>query len=115
MVSAKRRIWAGTPDYSAPEMHKFPPGLPPKYGYKSDIWSLGILLHEMATGCRPLYALTTNWDKINYLKHLDQDLPIRTDVLPGVYDAMKKCLRVRPKRRPTADELVLHSYFVHGF
>ena len=64
MVTAKRRVWAGTPDYSAPEMHQPPStGHPPKYGYKSDIWSLGILLHEMAGGFRPLHALNNNYRK----------------------------------------------------
>ncbi|CAF2929291.1 unnamed protein product [Rotaria sp. Silwood2] len=115
MVTAKRRIWAGTPDYSAPEMHKSPSGFPPKYGYKSDIWSLGILLHEMATGFRPLYALNSNFEKIYYLKHLYRDLPIDTNVSPGVYDAMKHCLQVRPKFRPTAEQLSLHHYVVNGF
>ncbi|CAF0734265.1 unnamed protein product [Rotaria sordida] len=115
MVTAKRRIWAGTPDYSAPEMHKSPSGLPPKYGYKSDIWSLGILLHEMTTGFRPLCALNNNLDKIYYLKHLYRDLPIDTNVSPGVYDAMKRCLRVRPNCRPTAEHLSFHHYVVHGF
>ncbi|CAF1552297.1 unnamed protein product, partial [Adineta steineri] len=66
MVTAKRRIWAGTPDYSAPEMHKSSIGLPPKYGYKSDIWSLGVLLHEMSTGFRPLISLNSNFEKIQY-------------------------------------------------
>jgi len=115
MVTAKRRIWAGTPDYSSPEMHKSPPGIPPKYGYKSDLWSLGILLHEMATGFRPLYALNNNIEKIFYLKNLHYDLPIDTNVSPGVYDAMKQCLRLLPKHRPTAEQLSLHPYIVNGF
>ncbi|CAF1468118.1 unnamed protein product [Rotaria magnacalcarata] len=115
MVAAKRRKWAGTPDYSAPEMHKSSRGLPPKYGYKSDIWSLGILLHEMSTGYRPLYALNSNCEKIFYLKHLYRDLPIDTNVSPGVYDAMKRCLRFIPKHRPTAEQLSSHPYTVNGF
>jgi serine/threonine protein kinase len=115
MVNSKRRIWAGTPDYSAPEMHKSPPGLPPKYGYKSDIWSLGILLHEMATGFRPLYALNSNYEKIHFLKHLHDDLPIDSNVSPCVYNAMRQCLRLMPKHRPTAEELSLHRYVVNGF
>jgi serine/threonine protein kinase len=116
MVTAKRRIWAGTPDYSAPEMHKSSsPGLPPKYGYKSDIWSLGILLHEMATGFRPLYALNNNFEKIYYLKNLHHDLPIDRNVSSGVYDAMRQCLRLMPKYRPTAEQLSSHHYVVNGF
>lgn len=115
MVTAKRRIWAGTPDYSSPEMHKSSTGMPPKYGYKSDIWSLGILLHEMSTGIRPLYALNNNFEKIHFLKHLHHDLPIDRNVSPGVYDAMKQCLRLTPKHRPTAEQLSLHHYVVNGF
>lgn len=115
MVHSKRRIWAGTPDYSAPEMHKSTPGLPPKYGYKSDIWSLGILLHEMATGFRPLYALSSNYEKINFLKHLHNDLPVDGNVSPCVHNAIRQCLRLLPKHRPTAEELSLHRYVVNGF
>jgi len=115
MVAAKRRVWAGTPDYSSPEMHKSPLNALPRYGYKSDIWSLGILLHEMTTGYRPLFALKNNYDKIFYLKNLQHDLPIDRNVSSGVYDAMKRCLRLRPKYRPTAEHLRLHSYVVNGY
>ncbi|UJR28590.1 hypothetical protein I4U23_009823 [Adineta vaga] len=115
MVTSKRRIWAGTPDYSAPEMHKSSPGLPPKYGYKSDIWSLGILLHEMATGFRPLYALNSNYEKIHYLKHLHDDLPLDETASPSVQNMMRQCLRLLPKHRPTAEQLSLHHYVVHGY
>ncbi|CAF1273461.1 unnamed protein product [Adineta steineri] len=112
---AKRRIWAGTPDYSAPEMHKSSIGLPPKYGYKSDIWSLGVLLHEMSTGFRPLISLNSNFEKIQYLKNLHDDLPLDLNVSPSVHNAMKQCLRLSPKHRPTAEELSLHHYVVNGF
>ena len=115
MVTSKRRVWAGTPDYSAPEMHQSSAGLPPKYGYKSDIWSLGVLLHEMVTGFRPLYHLSNNHDKIHYLRHLRYDLPIDSNVPPGVYSAMKQCLRLFPKHRPTAEHLCLHPYVVNGY
>ena len=115
MVTAKRRVWAGTPDYSAPEMHKAPRGLSPKYGYKSDIWSLGILLHEMAIGYRPLQSLHSNYEKIQYLKRLNHDLRIDPNVSPGVYSAMEQCLRLLPKHRPTAEQLLSHSYLIKGF
>lgn len=115
MIAAKRRVWAGTPDYSAPEMHQSPSGLPPKYGYKSDIWSLGILLHEMSTGYRPLHALSSNFDKIQFLKHLRHDLSVDPNVSPGVYHAMIQCLRLLPKYRPTAEQLSSHPYLINGF
>ncbi|CAF0901194.1 unnamed protein product [Didymodactylos carnosus] len=115
MVAAKRRVWAGTPDYSSPEMHKVPSGVAPKFGYKSDIWSLGIILHEMAAGYRPLHAYTTNFEKIQYLKYLKHDLPIEQNLLQGVYHALTQCLRVNPKYRLTAEQLFAHSYVVNGY
>ncbi|CAF0742645.1 unnamed protein product [Didymodactylos carnosus] len=115
MVSAKRRIWAGTPDYSSPEMHRIPKGVVPKFGYKSDIWSLGIILYEMAAGYRPLYGLSTNYEKINYLRHLKHDLPIDQNLEKGVYNALTQCLRVDPKHRPTAEQLFVHPYVVNGY
>ena len=115
MVTAKRRVWAGTPDYSAPEMHRSSRGLPPKYGYKSDVWALGVLLHEMATGFRPLYRFNNNYEKIQFLKNLHYDLPVDSNVAPGVYDALRQCLRLLPKHRPTAEHLFLHPYIVNGF
>ena len=115
MVTSKRRVWAGTPDYSAPEMHRSPPGLPPKYGYKSDIWSLGILLHEMLTGVRPLQMLKSNFQKIQYLKHLNNDLPISNNVSLGALQAMRHCLKFLPKQRPTAEHLSTYPYLIHGY
>lgn len=43
----------GTPLYIAPEILLSRP-----YTHKVDVWSFGIILYELATGCTPFYAST---------------------------------------------------------
>ena len=42
---------AGTPYYASPEVWKDKP-----YDFKSDVWSMGCILYEMATGKPPFSA-----------------------------------------------------------
>ena len=48
---SKRSTMVGTPYYLSPELVERKP-----YGYKSDVWSLGVLLYEMAALKHPFDA-----------------------------------------------------------
>mmetsp|Transcript_16830 Transcript_16830/g.27674 ORF Transcript_16830/g.27674 Transcript_16830/m.27674 type:complete len:473 (-) Transcript_16830:374-1792(-) len=89
----------GTPYYMSPEIWKNKP-----YDKKSDIWSLGCLLYEMATFRHPFEA--TSW------KGLAQKVLKGTymDVGPGysndIKDMIKLLLVTEPSKRPSIGEIM---------
>ena len=98
----------GTPYYASPEVWKDQP-----YGVKSDMWSLGCVLYEMAALRPPFTA---------------QDLSgLYKKVCAGIFDRIPYCysndlqsviaslLKLDPKKRPDSEELLgnplVHKYY----
>lgn len=81
-----------------------------KYGYKADIWALGIILFEMAFGYRPLQRLGGNGTKLAFLGRLNRDIPIPDHPDKNLRDIIRWCLRSNPHQRPTIEEILNHPY-----
>jgi serine/threonine protein kinase len=83
------------------------------YSYSSDVWSLGLIVYELATGQFP-YIFSKY-----YIEHVDCILNQSDPTLPcnGLFsqelqDFITKCLRKDPKERDSVCDLLNHPWIV---
>ncbi len=84
------------------------------YGYKADIWALGVILFEMAFGFRPLQSLGSNQTKISFLGRLQRDIRIPDHPDKQLCDILKLCLRSNPRQRPSIEQLLNHPFLAQA-
>jgi serine/threonine protein kinase len=86
----------GTPLYMSPEQVRRSENVDPR----SDIWSLGMVLYELLSGCTAFNATTLTELCAAILERAPEPLSThRDDLPPGLVDVIFKCLEKDPDRR----------------
>ncbi len=95
VLATRPRTIMGTVSYMSPEQARGQPVDP-----RSDVFSFGTMLYEMATGRRPFQGETTT-DTLAKILESEPEPPstvIKT-VLPGIEQIITRCLRKHPEGR----------------
>jgi serine/threonine protein kinase len=82
----------GTLPYMAPEVLRGDPG-----DYRSDLWALGVMLYESASGQLP-FTGKTNFELSSAILH-DIPPPLPARIPPGVWAIIQRCLIKEPAQR----------------
>ncbi|GET01598.1 kinase-like domain-containing protein [Rhizophagus clarus] len=89
----------GVIPYIAPEIFKGA-----SFSKASDIYSMGMIMWELTTGCKPFSNIVHDTDLI--YKIIDGERPKITDDTPEDFaNLMKKCWNSDPKKRPSAKKV----------
>ena len=95
----------GTPYYASPEVWMDKP-----YDSKSDIWSVGCVIYEMATLRPPFRAEDMDGLYKKIIKGVYPKLPSHFSV--DLNNLIKLLLQVRPNQRPSAEKLLSMPFMV---
>lgn len=98
-VSGGGQETVGTPHYMCPELVA-----KKGYGVKADVWSLGVIMHEMSAQRMPFQAF-------NVEGLMQKILSAKPSALPGDYSKgwarlIRSMLRKEPERRPSVADLL---------
>ena len=103
-IPAKQKSMTGTPMYMSPEVIK---GSNEGRLGAIDVWSLGCVILEMATGRRPWASLDNEWAIMyNIAQGNPPQLPSREQLSEQGIDFLKRCFERDPKKRASAAELL---------
>lgn len=109
--SVAKTVQAGCKPYMAPERID-PQGVPSSYDIRSDVWSLGISMVEIATGKFPYRSWGTPFDQ---LKQVVMDAPPRLPAgtfSPDFDNFIEQVLVKDYKQRPNYMRLLEHPFLV---
>ncbi|ESO89310.1 hypothetical protein LOTGIDRAFT_154410 [Lottia gigantea] len=95
----------GTPVYTAPEVY-----LGIQHSFPRDVWSIGVVLYEMVSGCPPFFDLTTK-HKNDIIENIHRKLFFPSHLTQGCQDLLTKTLTICIKDRISIDDMLLHSWF----
>ncbi|XP_012358015.1 mitogen-activated protein kinase kinase kinase 19 isoform X5 [Nomascus leucogenys] len=116
---AKRLAWAGlngTHSDMLKSMHGTPYWMAPEvinesgYGRKSDIWSIGCTVFEMATGKTPLASMDRMAAMFYIGAHRGLMPPLPDHFSENAADFVRMCLTRDQHERPSALQLLKHSF-----
>ncbi|KAK5956137.1 Suppressor of Sensor Kinase (SLN1) [Knufia fluminis] len=108
---AQQGTITGTPMYMSPEVIRGEGAQ--RFSGAADIWSLGCVLLEMATGRRPWSTLDNEWAIMyNIASGNPPAMPTEDQLSETGLDFLKRCFDRDPKRRSTAAELLQHPWIM---
>ncbi|XP_011225160.1 mitogen-activated protein kinase kinase kinase 19 isoform X4 [Ailuropoda melanoleuca] len=120
---AKRLAWAGlngTHSDMLKSMHGTPYWMAPEvinesgYGRKSDIWSIGCTVFEMATGKPPLASMDRMAAMFYIGAHQGLMPPLPEHFSENAADFVRLCLTRDQHERPSAAQLLKHSFLMRS-
>lgn len=94
----------GTPYYASPEVWRDKP-----YDFKSDIWSLGVIIYEVAMLVVPFKAETIEELYKKVCRGIYHPIP-STVFSKELSDLLKSMLNVDPQKRPTCNDILSIPY-----
>lgn len=103
--NAWSQSFKGSPYWMAPEVV-----LRKKHTFLADIWSVGCLVIEMASGRPPWSNYSTQAKEVLKLIAEPNNLPVIPAVTRDLEDFLEKCLQRNPDYRLTAKELLRHRF-----
>lgn len=103
----------GTPMYMSPELVRGEASHGQSRHGSMDIWSLGCVILEMATGLRPWNGVDNEWAIMYKIAQGNQPhLPTPNQLSDMGIDFIKRCFETDPSKRPSAVELLQHEWIV---
>ncbi|XP_049820436.1 mitogen-activated protein kinase kinase kinase 4 isoform X2 [Aethina tumida] len=99
--------FVGTQAYMAPEV--FTKNMTEGHGRAADIWSVGCVVVEMASGQRPWANFDSNY-QIMFKVGTGQSPEPPIDMIDEGLDFLALCFKHDPKQRATAHELLAHNF-----
>jgi mitogen-activated protein kinase kinase kinase len=109
----QQKTMTGTPMYMSPEVIRGDTQKLVNRQGAVDIWSLGCVILEMATGRRPWSTLDNEWAIMYNIAQGNQpSLPPRDQLSDLGIDFLRRCFECDPLKRPTAAELLQHEWIV---
>lgn len=95
----KARTAVGTPYYLSPEIVQSQP-----YTLSTDVWSMGVMLYEMATLRPPFDAPSLHMLSMKIVR--GAYTPISSNFSQALKKLVQDCLQVTPSRRPTVNAIL---------
>ena len=104
-ITQSEAMFIGTPEYMSPEQ-----AIPRPVDFRTDIYSLGLVLYEMAAGFNPFQGRDARLTRIRILEMPTPPLPQITSNLPNYVELDRilcKCISKKPEERyPSMSELL---------
>ena len=109
-IQEKKKSVVGTPYYMSPEI------IDGNFDEKTDIWSLGIVMHQMLTGKFP-FEPNKNEDLFQVIKNkkFDPELLYKAECSEEVIDLVQKTLEKDPSKRLSTQQCLEHPWITKYF